>query len=146
MARLDVSHPHWETYTLGTSSLRPWQRQKRKIKNFPFLAFRTHWISPMVKCALHVISGKAERVSTSDDTTIKNSKTFLPWLQAPHKNPKRKNRAKRIDLIFVSRMRNAEACITENHHELASEKNQKKGIWGGAKWGFLGCFSLCIYY
>ena len=47
--------------------------------------FRTHWISPMVKCALHVISGKAERerVSTSDDPTIKIPKPFFPDYKLP---------------------------------------------------------------
>ena len=68
--------------TLGTSSLR-FDNAKTKIKNFPFLAFRTHWISPMVKCSLHVISGKAERVSTSDDPTIKIPKPFFPDYKLP---------------------------------------------------------------
>ena len=41
-------------------------------------------------------------------------------------------------------MRNAEACITENHHELARGENQKKASEKGAKWGFWGCFSLYL--
>ena len=74
--------------------------------------FRTHWISPMVKCALHVISGKAERVSTSDDTTIK-FQNLSSLITSSHKNPKREKTEQSDDPIFVSRMRNAEACITE---------------------------------
>ena len=41
-------------------------------------------------------------------------------------------------------MRNAEACITENHHELARGENQKKASEKGAKMGILGCFSLYL--
>ena len=37
----------------------------------------------MAKCALHVISGKAERVSTSDDPTIKIPKPFFPDYKLP---------------------------------------------------------------
>ena len=95
----------------------------------------------MVKCALHVISGKAERVSTSDDTTIK-FQNLSSLITSSHKNPKRENRAKSDDPIFVSRMRNAEACITENHHELARGENQKKASEKGAKMGIFGVFFL----
>ena len=66
-----------------TSSLRLDNAKNEKLKIFPFWKFRTHWISPMVKCALHVISGKAERVSTSDDTTIKIPKPFFPDYKLP---------------------------------------------------------------
>ena len=41
-------------------------------------------------------------------------------------------------------MRNAEACITENHHELARVKIKKRHLKRGQKWGFLGCFSLYL--
>ena len=95
----------------------------------------------MVKCALHVISGKAERVSTSDDPTIKIPKPFFPDYKLPIKILSGKTEQS-DDLIFVSRMRNAEACITENHHELARVKNQKKASEKGAKWGIFGVFFL----
>ena len=39
-------------------------------------------------------------------------------------------------------MRNAEACITENHHELARGENQKKASEKGAKMGIFGVFFL----
>ena len=94
----------------------------------------------MVKCALHVISGKAERVSTSDDTTIKIPKPFF-LITSSHKILSGKTEQS-DDPIFVSRMRNAEACITENHHELARVKNQKKASEKGAKMGIFGVFFL----
>ena len=76
----------------------------------------------------------------------KNSKTFLPWLQAPIKILSGKKPSKATTRFFVSRMRNAEACITENHHELARGEKSKKGIWKGGKNGdFWGVFP-CIYY
>ena len=37
-------------------------------------------------------------------------------------------------------MRNEEACITENHHELAMRKNLKKRCLIGVKIGFFGYF------
>ena len=86
---------------------------------------------------------KAERVSTSDDTTIK-FQNLSSLITSSHKNPKWEKTEQSDDPIFVSRMRNAEACITENHHELARVKNQKKASEKGQKWGFLGCFSLYL--
>ena len=86
---------------------------------------------------------KAERVSTSDDTTIK-FQNLSSLITSSHKNPKGKTEQS-DDPIFVSRMRNAEACITENHHELARVKIKKRHLKRGQKWGFWGVFP-CIYY
>ena len=66
--------------------------KKRKIKNFSF------WLAhPLIsnggKCALHVISGKAERVSTSDDPTIK-FQNLSSLITSSHKNPKREKPSK----------------------------------------------------
>ena len=49
--------------------------------------------------------GKAERVSTSDDPTIKIPKPFF-LITSSHKNPKRENRAKRRpDFCFSNEKR-----------------------------------------
>ena len=93
---------------------------------------------------LHFISGKAERVSTSDDPTIKIPKPSS-LITSSHKNPKGKTEQS-DDLIFVSRMRNEEACITENHHEFARVKNQKKASEKGAEMGIFEGVFPCIYY
>ena len=145
MARLDVSQWNWETWsTLGTSSLRSDNAKNEKLKIFPFLAFRTHWISPMVKCALHVISGKAERVSTSDDPTIK-FQNLSSLITSSHKNPKRENRAKRRpDFCFSNEKRGSVHYWKIITNWLGWKS--KKGIWKGGKNGdFWGVFP-CIYY
>ena len=139
MACLDVSQFHWETYTLGTSSLRFWQRQKRKIKNFPFLSPHPLDFSNG-KVRLHVISKSRTSVYEWRHHNKKIPKPFF-LITSSHKNPKRKKTEQSDDLIFVSRMRNAEACITENHHELARVKNQKKASERG-KNGDFGVFFL----
>ena len=144
MARLDVSQFHWETYTLGTSSLRWLTTPKRKIKNFPFFGDVPHPLDfSNGKVRPSCYFGKSRTSVYEWRHHNKNSKTFLPWLQAPIKILSGKTEQS-DDPIFVSRMRNAEACITENHHELARGENQKKASEKGAKWGFLGCFSLYL--
>ena len=71
------------TLRKGFDPLTPRTPKKRKIEIFPFWRFAPIDFFPIAKCALHVISGKAERVSTSDDPTIKIPKPFLPDYKLP---------------------------------------------------------------
>ena len=146
MARLDVSQFHWETYTLGTSSLRPWQRQKRKLKIFPFwkiphpLDFSNGKVRP--SCYF----GKSRTSVYEWRPHNKNSKTFLPWLQAPIKILSGKNRAKRRPDFCFSNEKRGSVHYWKIITNWLGEKSKKKSIWKGGKNGdFWGVFP-CIYY
>ena len=118
-----------------------WQRQKRKIGNFPFLAFRTIGFSNG-KVRPSCYFGKSRTSVYSDDSTIK-IQNLSSLITSSIKILSGKNRAKRRP-DFVSRMRNVSVHYWKIMTNLLGWKI-KKGIWKGAKMGIFGCFP-CIYY
>ena len=120
-----------------------WQRQKRKIKIFLLVPHPLDFSNGKVRPSCYFGKSRTRTSVYEWRPHNKNSKTFLPWLQAPIKILSGKTEQS-DDPIFVSRMRNAEACtLLKNHHELASEKiKKKKASEKGQKWGFLGVFFL----
>ena len=127
------------------STLNP-ERQKWKISNFSFLAFRTHWIFSNGKVRPSCYFGKSRTSVYEWRPHHKNFKTFPPWLQAPIKILSGKTEQS-DDPIFVSRMRNAEACIPEKSSRIGYAEKLKKAVldrrW---KLDFSGCFPSLWYF
>ena len=134
------------TLRKGFDPLTPRTPKKRKIGNFPFLAFRTHWIFSNGKVRPSCYFGKSRTSVYEWRPHNKNSKTFLPWLQAPIKILSGKNRAKRRPDFCFSNEKRGSVHYWKIITNLLGVKNQKKASEKGAKMGIFEGVFPCIYY
>ena len=121
--------------------LRPWQRQKRKIKNFPFLAFHS-LVSPMVSAPFMLFREKPNECLQWRPHN-KNSKPFSSLITSSHKNPKREKPSKATTRFLFLEWETRKRALLKNHHEVATgEKSKKRHLKKGAKMGIFGVFFL----
>ena len=131
--------------TLGTSSLRLDNAKNEKLKFSLFgvphpLDFSNGKVRP--SCYF----GKSRTSVYEWRPHNKNSKTFLPWLQAPIKILSGKNRAKRRPDFCFSNEKRGSVHYWKIITNWLGVKKKKKASEKGAKMGIFGGVFPCIYY